>query len=50
VAWRKVLPAWPFCPPLGFSPATRKDFGAGLFKPSLDGGLLELRLFLLSLV
>ena len=45
-AWRKVLPGLPFCPPVGRWPATRKDLGAGLFKPSLEGGLLELRLFM----
>ena len=45
---KAVLPAWPFCPPVGFLPATGNDFGAGLFKPSLEAGLLELRLFLLS--
>ena len=41
--WRNVLPRWPFCPPVGGSPATRKDFGAGLFKLSLGGSSLGLQ-------
>jgi hypothetical protein len=30
---------------LGFWPDKRSDLGAGLFKPSLEGGLLEFLLF-----
>lgn len=37
-----------FFSPVGLWPATRKDLGAGFFKPSLDGGLLELRLLMFS--
>ena len=42
-AWRKVRPGWPFCPSVDLSPATRKDFGAGLFKLSLSGSSLGLQ-------
>lgn len=41
-----ALPGCPFWPPVGFWPAARNDFGAGLLSPSLDEGLLELRLFM----
>src|ERR1700678_1969609 len=47
---RRVSPLWPTCPPLVFPDRPRRllNTRGGFFRPSLDGGLLLLELFLSS--
>ena len=48
VLWLRVEPVWPGCPPDFLPLLPRSDFGAGLVRPSVPGGLLEFLLFRLK--